>query len=71
MKPLIKIATAQTTEIKAESGVTLEKNKVYYKEYYSETRLVLVGADVEKEREALWNTVHDQIDKQIQAILNS
>ena len=61
----------ETTEIRCESGITMERNKVYYKEFYSETRSIPAGCNVEKAREALWETVHVQIDKQIQAILNA
>lgn len=61
---------AVTTEIKAESGVSLElkdKNGVtrWYKFSYSETRTVPANADIEAEKNKLWDDVNATVDDQV------
>jgi len=63
-------SVAVTTEIKAESGVSLElkdKNGVtrWYKFSYSETRTVPANADIEAEKNKLWNDVNATVDDQV------
>lgn len=66
---------ATTTEISFESGVTmpvsLNGKDVYYKVTFSEKRQVPVGADVERERQDLEDSVNKEIDDQLQMIADS
>lgn len=59
------------TEIKAESGVSIELansrgKTAWYKFSYAETRTIPEGADIEYERQALWDTVHATVDTQVE-----
>ena len=59
-----------TVEIQAESGISLEiKNKsggsTWYKLGYTEKVSVPEGADLEYEREKLWERVNGEVDKQV------
>jgi hypothetical protein len=66
---LIDVKKAKTLEITAGCGITIERKGVYYKENYSETRSVPEGCNIEKEKDALWNSVHAEVDKQVEEIL--
>lgn len=62
-----------TTSIKAESGVSVETKKGWYRFGFTEERIIPESADIEKEKEALWKSVNDEVDKQvdhIKAMLN-
>lgn len=62
--------TSFTTLIRAESGVSVETKTGWYRFTYTEERMLTHGADVAKERAALWATVHDEVDKQAEEVLN-
>lgn len=57
-----------TTCIKAESGVSIETKKGWYRLSYTEERIIPESADIEAEREALWNTVNSEVDRQVEEI---
>lgn len=57
-----------TTSIKAESGISIETKKGWYRVAFTEERIVPECADIEKEKEALWNSVHNEVDRQIDDI---
>lgn len=57
-----------TTSIKAESGVSIETKKGWYRVAYTEERIIPETADIEKEKEALWNAVNGEVDRQIDDI---
>lgn len=64
------VPLAQTTQIKAESGISKEIKGVWYKFNYSEERKVPEGCDIEKEIEALWNHCNAIVDNQVQEVQN-
>lgn len=57
-----------TTSIKAESGLSVETKKGWYRFSYIEERIIPESADIEAERAALWNTVNAEVDKQLEEI---
>jgi hypothetical protein len=57
-----------TTSIKAESGLSVETKKGWYRFTYSEERIVPETADIDKERELLWNDVNREVDRQAEEI---
>lgn len=57
-----------TTSIKAESGLSTETKKGWYKFMYSEERIIPETADIEKERECLWNDVNREVDRQAEEV---
>lgn len=59
---------AITTSIKAESGLSIETKKGWYRFSYTEERIVPESADIEKEKEALWNAVNNEVDRQAEEV---
>lgn len=57
-----------TTSIKAESGLSIETKKGWYRFSYSEERIVPETADINKERELLWNDVNKEVDRQVEEV---
>ena len=57
-----------TTSIKAESGLSIETKKGWYRFTYSEERIVPETANIEKERECLWNDVNREVDRQAEEV---
>lgn len=57
-----------TTSIKAESGVSIETKRGWYRFSFTEERIIPESADMEKEKEALWNSVNSEVDRQIEEI---
>lgn len=57
-----------TTSIKAESGVSIETKKGWYRFGFTEERIIPETADIEKEKEALWNAVNNEVDRQVDDI---
>lgn len=57
-----------TTSIKAESGLSIETKKGWYRFTYSEERIVPETADIDKERELLWNDVNREVDRQAEEV---
>ena len=57
-----------TTSIKAESGLSIETKKDWYRFTYSEERIVPETANIEKERECLWNDVNREVDRQAEEV---
>lgn len=65
-----------TTVIRAESGVSIEmQNKnsssTWYKFVYAEERTIPADANLELEKEALWNDVNRTVDDQVAITLES
>lgn len=58
------------TSIKAESGLSIETKHGWYRFSYTEERLIPESADIEKEKEALWNTVNAEVDRQAEEVKN-
>lgn len=63
------------TKIKAESGLSFEmKDDVggsrWYKFAYTEERVLQPGADIEEERQKLWEDVNRVVDDQVEDTLN-
>ena len=60
-------------EIRADSSLTIELNKRWFKINYGETRIINNPKEVniEEERKKLWQTVNNETDKQIQDIIDS
>lgn len=56
--------------IKATSRISLKINDTFYTLEYCEERLVpaVDGVDIEEERKILWDTVNDEVDKQVDDI---
>lgn len=57
-----------TTSIKAESGVSIETKNGWYRFGFTEERIIPETANIEKEKEALWNSVNNEVDKQVDDI---
>lgn len=57
-----------TTSIKAESGLSIETKKGWYRFSYTEERIIPESADIEKEKEALWNAVNSEVDRQAEEV---
>lgn len=64
---------AVTTTIKATSrrsiGIAKRTSTDYYTIEYTEERTIPEDADIDKERTFLWDTVNEEVDKQIDDIL--
>lgn len=60
------ISSAMVTEIKAESGISLEIQGRWYKFNYSETRVVSPYSNIEDERKKLWEEVNATVDNQVE-----
>lgn len=60
-----------TTRITFKSGATISfnDNTLYYKFECTEERIITEDMDVKVEREKLWATVNDEIDKQLQEVI--
>lgn len=59
---------AKTTMIRATSRVSVKVKETFYTLEYCEERQVQDNANVEDERKALWQTVNDEVDSQIQEL---
>ncbi len=59
-----------TTSIKASSRMSVNIDKNYFTVEFTEERSVPQNCDLEKEREALWDAVNEEVDNQIQTIYN-
>ena len=61
---------AVTSKIQATSRISLKVNETFYTLEYSEERLIptVDGVCIEKEREMLWNTVNEEVDKQAEDV---
>lgn len=57
-----------TTTIKAESGLSIETKKGWYRFSYTEERIIPESANIEEERAALWNCVNAEVDRQAEEI---
>ena len=66
--PMLDGVQGVTTTIRAESGLSREINGTWYKFTYSEERILPEGADLEAEKEALWDAVNAQVDAQLAAV---
>lgn len=59
---------AKTTTIKATSRVAMKIKDNFYTVEYTEERSLEDGDNVETERKALWDTVNNEVDNQIEEI---
>ncbi len=59
------------SEIRGDSSATIQLGNNYYKINYGETRIIPPFADMEKERDILFDDLNKVVDKQIQDILNA
>lgn len=57
-----------TTTIKAESGLSIETKKGWYRFSYTEERIIPESADIEQEKAALWDSVNAEVDRQAEEI---
>jgi len=64
------IPSSKTTEIRADSGASVEVKGKWYKFMYGETRTISADANVAIERELLWEDVNSEIDSQIEQVIN-
>lgn len=57
----------KTTRIVATSRASIKIQDSYYTLEYQEERIIpdVIGVDLELERKILWNTVNDEVDRQI------
>ena len=64
------MAEARTTVIRATSRASVKIRDSYFTVEYSEERAipVTVNVDIEEERKALWESVNDECDNQIEEI---
>ena len=62
---------AIVNEIRGDSSATIQLNNNYYKINYGETRLIPPYADIDKEREVLFNEINKVVDDQIADILDT
>ena len=64
---------AQISVIRATSRASVKVRDNFYTVEYSEERTLPtdIEYDIDKEREILWNTVNDEVDKQIEDIIKS
>lgn len=60
---------SQTTELCFSSGASVEVNGMWYKFVCEERRVLKEGADVVEEREKLWATVNNEVDKQLEDVI--
>lgn len=64
---------ATISSIRATSRASIKMRDNFYTVEYSEERTLPtdIEYDIDKEREILWNTVNDEVDKQIEDIIKS
>lgn len=66
-------SVATTTSIKISSrasiGIQKRSSTEYFTVEYTEERTIPEDADIDKEREILWNVCNGEVDRQIQDIL--
>lgn len=62
---------ATISEIRGDSSATIQLNNNYYKINYGETRIIPPFADMDKEREILFNEINKVVDDQIADILDT
>ena len=64
---------AVTSKIAISSRASVKVRESYYTVEYTEERAFLdaVGVDIEKERQMLWDTCNEEVDKQIEDILKN
>lgn len=62
---------AVTTSIRATSRASLKIKDNFFTVEWSEERSVPEDCDIEKERELLWNTCNEEIDRQIDEIYDT
>ena len=64
---------AKISTIKATSRASVKVRDNYYTVEYSEERVLPDNkkCDIEQERELLWDTVNNEVDKQIEDIIKS
>ena len=64
---------ATISSIRATSRASIKVRDNFYTVEYSEERTLPtdIEYDIDKEREILWNTVNDEVDKQIEDIIKS
>ena len=64
---------ATISSIRATSRASVKVRDNFYTVEYSEERTLPtdIEYDIDKEREILWNTVNDEVDKQIEDIIKS
>lgn len=60
----------ETTVIRAEYGVSCEVNGAWHKFTFSEERVLPTGCDLNKEKQALWDDVIQEIDNQLDSVRN-
>lgn len=58
--------TNKVRMISATSKVSAELNGVWYAFTFTESREICEGANLDEERADLWNTVHGQVDEQVE-----
>ena len=56
-------------KIQATSRVSTKIGDTFYTFEYSEERLIEEGDDIEKEREDLWETCHEEVDDQLEDVI--
>lgn len=63
---------AKTTSIRYTSRLSIKIHESFYTVEACEERIIpdVEGVDIEKEREALWDTVNSECDKQAEEIRN-
>lgn len=62
---------AKTVTIKAESGISFEFHKTWYKLNYAEERQIGDNDNKEEEIKKLWEDVNNIVDEQMEEIINS
>lgn len=62
---------AKTTTIRATSRVAMKIKDNFYTVEYTEERSLEDGDNVEDERKALWDTVNNEVDNQIEEIYDT
>lgn len=60
-----------TTSIKASSRMSVNIDKNYFTVEFTEERSVPQNCDLEKEREALWDAVNEEVDSQISLVYST
>ena len=64
---------AQISTIRATSRASVKVRDNFYTVEYCEERTIPtdIDVDIDKERQLLWDTVNDEVDKQIEDIIKS
>ena len=67
------VSKAIINKISATSRASVKIKDSYYTLEYSEERLIpdIEGVNIEEERIALWNTVNNEVDNQIQETIDA